>query len=50
VDLAVTERALLQDLLPHLLGLTWDRVPNVRLQVARVLGQVLPEGKPTGLE
>jgi len=32
-----------QDLLPHLLELTWDRVPNVRMQVAKVLGQSLPD-------
>jgi len=31
-----------EDFLPHLLELTHDRVPNVRLQVARVLGQSLP--------
>lgn len=32
-----------QELLPHLLELASDRVPNVRLQVARVLGQLLPQ-------
>ena len=31
-------------LLPHLLNLTEDRVPNVRLQVANVIGHVLSEG------
>jgi len=30
-------------LLPHLLNLTEDRVPNVRLQVANVIGHVLSE-------
>jgi len=32
-----------QDLLPHLLDLTWDNVPNVRYQVANILGAVLPQ-------
>ena len=31
-------------LLPHLLTLAQDRVPNVRLQVAHVLGHVMSEG------
>ena len=34
-----------QDLLPHLLDLTWDVVPNVRLKVAHVFGHILPDGK-----
>ena len=33
-----------QDLLPHLLDLTWDIVPNVRLKVAHVFGHILPDG------
>jgi len=32
-----------QDLLPHLLDLTWDIVPNVRLKVAHVFGHILPD-------
>merc|ERR1719150_2553503 len=32
-----------QDLLPHLLDLTWDVVPNVRLKVAHVFGHILPD-------
>jgi len=32
-----------QDLLPHLLELAFDLVPNVRLSVARVLGRELPD-------
>jgi len=40
----VTERVLADDMfardvLPHLLDLSWDRVPNVRLAVARTLAQ-----------
>jgi len=31
------------ELLPHLLDLTWDKVPNVRLAVARVVSQLTPE-------
>jgi hypothetical protein len=34
-----------QDLLPHLLDLTWDIVPNVRLKVAHVFGHILPDGQ-----
>jgi len=34
-----------QDLLPHLLDLTWDIVPNVRLKVAHVFGHILPDGE-----
>ena len=33
-----------QELLPHLLDLTWDNVPNVRYQVAQILGIGLPQG------
>merc|ERR1712123_451545 len=32
-----------QDLLPHLLDLTWDIVPNVRLKVTHVFGHILPD-------
>jgi len=32
-----------QELLPHLLDLTWDNVPNVRYQVAQILGIGLPQ-------
>jgi len=31
------------DLLPHLLDLTWDVVPNVKLKVAHVFGHILPD-------
>jgi serine/threonine-protein phosphatase 4 regulatory subunit 1 len=31
------------ELLPHLLDLTWDKVPNVRLAVARVVMQLSPD-------
>lgn len=31
------------ELLPHLLDLTWDKVPNVRLAVARVVVQLTPD-------
>ena len=34
-------------LMPPLLDLAKDRVPNVRLKVAHVLGHVLPDGKQT---
>ena len=33
------------DLLPHLLDLTWDVVPNVKLKVAHVFGHILPDGE-----
>jgi len=31
------------ELLPHLLDLTWDKVPNVRLAVARVVANLSPD-------
>merc|ERR1712098_114870 len=31
------------ELLPHLLDLTWDKVPNVRLAVARVVSNLSPD-------
>merc|ERR1712106_19799 len=31
------------ELLPHLLDLTWDKVPNVRLAVTKVVVQLTPQ-------
>lgn len=36
-DRVLSDEMFARDILPHLLDLSWDRVPNVRLAVARTL-------------